>query len=95
LFWLLLLFALHLSPEPEVGSARLFMGLGTSMNYYRTAEVERGCWRSSSPTQMESDVQGHVQLSFQYLWELRLENLSGQPIPVFSYCHSKKEFSSV
>lgn len=67
LFWLLLLFALRLSPGPAVSSALLFMGLDTLMQYYRIAELGRGLWRSSTPTQLEKDLQGRVQSGFEHL----------------------------
>lgn len=63
----ILLFALHLSREPELGSALLFMGLDSSMQFSKIVEVVRDLWRLSSPTQLEQFGQGHVQSASEYL----------------------------
>lgn len=63
----ILLFALHLSREPELGSALLFMGLDSSMKFSKIVEVGRDLWRSSSPTQLKQFGQGHVQSASEYL----------------------------
>jgi len=61
-------------------------------------EIGRDLWRSSNPTpllnqgQPEQAAQDHVLV---YLRGWRLQNLSGQPLPVLVNPHSNKVFTDV
>lgn len=55
-------------------------------------------WRSASPaflprqTRLEQVTQGHIQVAFEYLQQVKLHDLSGQPVPVLCYPQCKKFF---
>jgi len=62
-------------------------------------EVERDLWRLSGLTpllrqgHLDLLVWDHLQVTFEYLQECRLNYLSGQPVPVLIHLHSVSQCS--
>lgn len=73
----------------------------TESQYHRMVEVGRDLWRSSCPAlllkqgHLEPVAQDHVQMAFEYLQGWRLDNFSGQPVPVLGHPYSEKVFPDV
>lgn len=60
--------------------------------------VGRDVWKSSSPITflkqgyVEQVASDHIYSSVEYLQGWKLQNLYGQPVPVFDHSHCKKDF---
>lgn len=60
-----------------------------------TVEARRDLWRSAGPNlvlkqgHLEQAAQDHGQMAFEYLQGNRLQNLSGERVPVLSHPHSE------